>query len=85
MHLCNQYIEIDKIKYDSYLQYIEVIDNEHPGEGIDTMYDPMGWNHFVELLDLYMQACRFGEFDEDLAYKIDDIFWRLCESKNVDI
>lgn len=76
---------MDKMKYDSYLHYIEVIDNEDYGEEIERVFDCLSWVNFTELLELYVQSYKFHGFEENLAYKINEIFWRICETKPVEV
>lgn len=83
MYLCNKYLDRDKIRYDTYIHLVEQIDNEETEESVEKIMDPLGWDNFVELLSLY--ASHAYHQDSQLSYSVCDLFWRLCESKNVEL
>lgn len=85
MFLCHQYIDLDQMKYDAYLQYTETIDNEQQGEEMERYFDSLSWTNFSELLQLYVTSFQLESFDDNLAYKIIELFWRICETKKIEL
>lgn len=85
MYLCNKYMDHDKIRYDQYIGYVEKIDNEEAHEEVEKVIDPLSWLNFVELLQLYVRSCEYSSIETQLSYNLSELFWRLCESKNVEL
>jgi hypothetical protein len=84
-YLCSAYIDTDKMNYEQYLKHIADIDNDAPGTEINQITDPLSWQSFSELLGLYIKSYEYSGLDSNLAYKVSELFWRLCETKNIEM